>query len=154
MRLATDTGGTFTDLVVEADDGTLELFKAPTTPDNPVRGIKACLDLAAATRGTDRAGLLRESDMFTHATTRGINAILTGTTARTAFVTTESNRDILLYREGGRSDPFNCAREYPPPYVPRRLTFELPERIAADGDVIRTLGDEEILRLVERLRDE
>jgi N-methylhydantoinase A len=154
MRLATDTGGTFTDLVVEADDGALELFKAPTTPDNPVRGIKACLDLAAVTRGTDRAGLLRESDMFTHATTRGINAILTGTTARTAFVTTEGHRDILLYREGGRSDPFNFAREYPPPYVPRRLTFELPERIAADGDVIRTLGDEDILRLVQRLRDE
>ena len=154
MRLAVDTGGTFTDLVVESRDGTLQLFKSPTTPSHPVQGIKACLDLAASAMGTDRAALLGAAEMFTHATTRGINAILTGTTARTAFVTTAGHRDILLYREGGRSDPFDCSREYPPPYIPRRLTFELEERMGPEGQVIRPLRDQDVLTLIERLEAE
>jgi N-methylhydantoinase B len=47
MRIACDTGGTFTDLVVETHDG-LKLFKASTTPDDPVRGVLDALTLAAA----------------------------------------------------------------------------------------------------------
>ena len=39
MRFAVDTGGTFTDLVVESDDGGLRMYKAPTTPSDPVAGV-------------------------------------------------------------------------------------------------------------------
>jgi Hydantoinase/oxoprolinase N-terminal region len=46
MRLACDTGGTFTDLVVE-DGDRIQFFKASTTPDDPVRGVLDSINLAA-----------------------------------------------------------------------------------------------------------
>src|SRR4051794_23301802 len=130
VRLAVDTGGTFTDLVVEGDDGTLHLFKSATTPDDPVQGVLDVLATAAGALGDD---LLARGSVFLHATTRAINAVLTGTIARTAFLTTEGHPDVLLFREGGRTDPFNITRPYPEPYVPRALTFQVPERLGAAG---------------------
>lgn len=154
MRLAVDTGGTFTDLVAEDDTGALHLFKTPTTPLQPVEGILDCVDLAAKAFQATREELLYGCDMFIHATTRAINAILTGATARTAFVTTKGHRDILLFREGGRTRPFDHRREYPDPYIPRRLTFEVAERIAVDGEVIVALTNRAILNLIEELASE
>ena len=55
MRFAVDTGGTFTDLAVEDDDGTLQVYKSPTTPDDPVQGVLNVLDVAAEARGTTLA---------------------------------------------------------------------------------------------------
>ena len=139
MRFAVDVGGTFSDLVVE-DDGAFQAFKAPTTPRDPVSGVLAALDMAAAHRGQSRRALLGRGTIFVHATTRALNAILTGTTARTAFLTTEGHPDILLFREGGRSDLFDYTRPFPDPYVPRSLTFEVPERIWSDGRIIKADG--------------
>jgi N-methylhydantoinase A/oxoprolinase/acetone carboxylase beta subunit len=73
-----------------------------------------------------RQKLLARSETFIHGTTRAINAILTGTTARTAFLTTAGHPDILVLREGGRLDPFDFTVPFPEPYVPRALTFEVP----------------------------
>lgn len=106
MRLSVDVGGTFTDLVMEDEDG-FRLFKSPTTPDDPVLGVLDVLGRAAEDRGLERETLLGACEMFVHATTRATNAVLTGTTARTAFLTTEGHPDILLLREGGRVDPFD-----------------------------------------------
>ena len=74
-----------------------------------------------------------------HATTVATNAILTGATARTAFITTEGHPDVLLFRMGGREDPFRHDREFPPPYIPRALTFEVAERMDYRGEVVRPL---------------
>src|SRR4051795_4220873 len=94
IRMACDTGGTFTDLVVE-DGGEIRLFKASTTPDDPVRGVLDALGLAARHYEVDLKGFLQRGSMFVHGTTRAINAIITGRTARTAFITTRGHRDIL-----------------------------------------------------------
>src|SRR5581483_8330268 len=150
MRFAVDTGGTFTDLVVEDDDGVLHLFKSPTRPDDPVRGVLDVLDVAAGELGDD---LLARGAVFVHATTRAINAVLTGTTARTAFLTTGGHPDVLLFREGGRTDPFNFTRPYPQPYLPRSLTFEVPERIDAEGEVVEPLDEEAVVSICSRLRE-
>ena len=123
MRFAVDVGGTFSDLVVEDDAGRFHGFKAPTTPDDPAAGVLAAVGRAAESFGTDTAALLGRGSVFIHATTRALNAILTGTTARTAFLTTEGHPDILLFREGGRTDLFDYTRPFPDPYVPRSLTF-------------------------------
>ncbi|MBT6511453.1 MAG: hydantoinase/oxoprolinase family protein, partial [Rhodospirillaceae bacterium] len=87
MRLAVDTGGTFTDLVIEDGDA-LRLFKAPTTPANPADGVLDVLATAADALGLSRRGLLERADLLVHGTTTATNAIVTGRTARTAFLTT------------------------------------------------------------------
>jgi N-methylhydantoinase A len=144
-------GGTFTDLVLEDGRGHTELYKAPTVPSDPVGGILSCVDLAADAKGVSRAALIGDVEMFVHGTTRGLNAILTGTTAKTAFVTTAGHRDILLFREGGRTQPFNHRREYPDPYVPRRLTYEVEERVGASGRVITRLDEDGALHVIRKM---
>ena len=123
MRFACDTGGTFTDLIVEDDQGGLHMYKAATTPDDPVKGVLDALGHAAEDMDLPLADLLAQGDMLIHGTTHAINAIITGNTARTAFLTTAGHPDILVLREGGRIEPFNFVAPYPEPYVPRALTF-------------------------------
>jgi N-methylhydantoinase A len=154
MRFACDTGGTFTDLIVEDDDGALHLFKASTTPGDPICGVLDALTAAADGLGRSRANLLEHSDLFIHGTTRAINAIITQTTARTALITTAGHRDILVFREGGRIEPFNFTVPYPQPYVPRALTFEVTERIGSAGEIVTALDENQVRILAARLRDE
>ena len=92
------------------------------------------------------------TDMFIHSTTRAINAVVTGKTARTAFLTTRGHPDILLVREGGRTDAFNYRIPYPAPYVPRSLTFEVEERIGADGRIVRPLVAASVHDIADRLK--
>ncbi|KQU92799.1 5-oxoprolinase [Mesorhizobium sp. Root102] len=141
MRFAIDTGGTFTDLIVEDDEGECRMFKARTTPDDPITGLLNALTLAADAYGMTLGELLRRGEILVHGTTRAINAIITGRTARTALLVTRGHRDVLVLREGGRSDPFNFTDPYPQPYVPRSLTFEIPERVRADGSVMVPLDE-------------
>lgn len=143
FRFACDTGGTFTDLLVEAGD--LRMYKAATVPGDPAKGVLDALTLAAQDRGIALADLLRRGEILAHGTTHAINAIITRRTARTAMLLTEGHRDILVLREGGKSDPFDYGIPFPDPYIPRSLTFEVRERIAADGRITRDL-DEAALR--------
>lgn len=151
MRIASDVGGTFTDLVVEDDGGRITMYKAATVPSDPVQGVLDALELAAADRGLSLAGLLGTADMFIHGTTHAINAIITGNVARTALLVTEGHRDMLVFREGGRVEPFNHRVPFPKPYVPRALTFEVPERIIYSGEIHRALDEESVVRTLEAL---
>ncbi len=153
LRFAVDTGGTFTDLVIEDDTGALRMTKAPTTPDDPVRGVLDSLAAAADGLGIGLGELLGRGELFIHGTTHAINAIVTGRTARTAFLTTEGHPDILVFREGGRSEPFNFTVPYPEPYVPKALTFEVAERIMADGSIRRDLDEAALIETIGRLRE-
>ena len=119
MRFACDTGGTFTDLIVEDDLGDLHMYKAATTPTDPVQGVLDALTLAAADMDRSLHDLLAQGDMLIHGTTHAINAIITGATAKSAFLTTAGHPDVLVLREGGRIEPFNFEAPYPEPYIPR-----------------------------------
>jgi N-methylhydantoinase A len=147
-----DTGGTFTDLVLE-QDGTLRLFKSPSTPRDPVRGVLDVLGVAAVSLGVDLSELLGEVNLFVHGTTYATNAVLTHTTARTAFLTTAGHPDVLLFREGGRVRPFDFTRRYPEPYIPRSLTFEVPERLGSAGEVVRSLDEATTVDVMTRLAE-
>jgi N-methylhydantoinase A len=146
-RIAIDTGGTFTDLVL---DGT-SLYKSPTTPDDPVRGILAVLDVAAEDLGIGRRALLERTIQFVHGTTRATNAVINDQTARTAFMVTAGHPDILVWREGGRVGTFDFSVPFPEPYVPRRLTFEVEERIDAQGAVVLPLDEGGTVASIERM---
>ncbi|MDY6948629.1 MAG: hydantoinase/oxoprolinase N-terminal domain-containing protein, partial [Pseudomonadota bacterium] len=69
MRFAVDTGGTFTDLIVESGAKSRRMFKAPTTPADPIAGVLDALGLAAQAFGLPRQELLGRGTHFIHATT-------------------------------------------------------------------------------------
>ena len=135
MRVATDVGGTFTDLVGIGPDG-IVTAKADTTPPDFDRGVLATVD---------KAGISPASfNFFAHGTTVVINALLSRTGARTALITTRGFRDVLEIARGNRPDLFNFAFNKPSPFVPRRLRFEVDERIGPDGDVLLPLDGSSI----------
>ena len=151
MRFATDTGGTFTDLLIEDEAGRLHMFKAATVPSEPVKGVLDAFDVAARQFQLDRRTLLGRGKMFVHGTTHAINAIVTKKTAKTALLVTMGHPDVLLLREGGRLDPFNHAVPYPDPYIPRSLTFEVPERVLVSGEIRRPLDEAAVADIADRL---
>lgn len=151
--ISVDTGGTFTDMVVSDAQGVVGLFKASTTPHDLFEGISDALEIAAAHVDLSLEGLLEQTRAFVYSTTRSTNAILEGKVARTAFITTRGNRDILLYREGGKDDSQNLSVPFKTPYVPRRLCFELTERVLHDGSVAVGLDEAEVCATLERLRE-
>src|SRR5918995_6217970 len=93
-RLGVDIGGTFTDVVLLADDGAMRSRKVLSTPDDYARGvIEGAVGLLEAT-GIDPA----EVTGVVHATTVASNTVLEGRGARTALITTEGFRDVLDMR--------------------------------------------------------
>lgn len=153
LRFAVDTGGTFTDLVVEDPGSGLSVHKAPTTPDDPGDAMLDVLGIASTAREEERAAMLARGETLIYATTRAINAIVTGTAARTALLTTAGHEDMLVLREGGREGAFDFSVPYPEPYVPRELTFGIGERIGAAGEVVVPLDEEELKRVIVRLSE-
>ena len=152
MRLSVDTGGTFTDLLLEKNDATISVFKVSTTLANPSIGILKGVEKIADYLNLSIYDFLSNLKSFTHATTHAINAILTNKVAKTAFICTEGHRDTLLFREGGRIEIFNFTVEYPDPYIPRSLTFEIPERIHFDGSIRKKLQTSKLKNLINNLK--
>lgn len=97
-RISVDTGGTFTDIVVLDDAGTLHIGKSLTTPDRIFEGMKGALSVVAADLGISLGTLLAEAAILIYGTTRATNAVVTKRTARTAFLTTRGFRDTLTLK--------------------------------------------------------
>lgn len=135
FKITVDTGGTFTDVVVSAA-GREVIGKALTTPERIFDGMRGGLEATAEQLGLPVASLLRQTDLLIYGTTRATNAIVEHKTAKTAFLCTEGFPNILLFREGGRLGVHDFATEFPPPYIPRNRTFEVTERINADGEIV------------------
>ena len=146
MKVATDIGGTFTDLVAIDESGTLILEKAHTTPPNFDQGV---LDVLAKS-GVDPKSI----EAFFHGTTTIINALTERKGAKTALITTKGFRDILELARGNRPDLFNMVFKKPEPFVPRYLRREVTERISYKGEVLTPLCEEDICKAVEYLKKE
>ena len=154
LTFAADTGGTFTDLVVNSAGGAARLYKRPTTPADPVIGLFDTLGAAADDMNSSVTDLLKRSDLFVFGTTLATNAIVTSSTARTALLVTEGHPDVLLLREGGgRRTLFDYSQEYPQPYISRALTFEIRGRLSAEGEVLTALDERQALEVIARLRE-
>jgi N-methylhydantoinase A len=151
-RLSIDVGGTFTDLVADTGDGSFRLFKAPTSYPDPIDGVIAVIEIAAADQGQPLRDYLTDTEFLFHSTTRAINAVITGRTARTGLLVSKGHPDILLLREGGRTDPFDYSKPFPEPYIPRSLTFEVPGRIWADGREIAPLDEAALASVIAELK--
>jgi N-methylhydantoinase A len=152
-RIAVDTGGTFSDVVVTSDSSReLLVNKALTTSERVFTGISEALSVTATQLGLTLRNLLEQTAIFTYGTTFSTNAIITRDTAKTAFLTTAGHPDTLVLREGGKHNPFDFRSQYPEPYVPRRLTFEVPERINSEGEVLTALDEARVVEIAAELR--
>ncbi len=141
MRIAIDTGGTFTDCVYVAD-GELRVLKLPSTPANPSESM---LRAVAQITGSDAAEIR-------HGTTVGTNTLLERKGARVAFVTTEGFEDTIAIGRQARPKLYDLLFRKEAPLVPEELRFGVRERVASDGSVVEALEPTELDRLVEAIR--
>ncbi len=150
-KISVDTGGTFTDVVVQDDRGRVVIGKSPTTPERIFEGMQGALSDAAAALDISQGSLLADADLLIYGTTRSTNAIVQGLVAKTAFLTTEGFPDVLVTREGGKFGPHDFSYDFPKPYVARRHTFEIAERISSEGEVVVPLDEEQAREVARRL---
>ncbi|MGH9089310.1 MAG: hydantoinase/oxoprolinase family protein [Acidimicrobiales bacterium] len=145
MQIATDIGGTFTDLVgYDPATGTVVHAKSHTDPSDFTAGVARCLDKA----GVD----LSAAREFLHGSTVAINTAIERKGALTALFVTSGTRDVYRIGRSNRPESYNLFFERPEPYVPRHLTFEIDERMSARGEVLRPLDEESVVRAVDAAR--
>jgi N-methylhydantoinase A len=150
-RISVDTGGTFTDVVVSDQAGALTIGKALTTPDRAFAGLGAAIGDAAGQLGLALESLLAKTTLFIYGTTRATNAIVTRQGAKTAFLTTMGFPDVLVLKEGGKRNPHEFRFDFPEPYIPRRRTFEIAERMSSEGTVSTPFDEAQARRTLAQL---
>ncbi len=133
-QLGVDTGGTFTDLV--DDDG--RVIKVPSTPDDPVRALRAALAVHATQAGTPDPSL---PDVLGHGTTVATNALLERRVGRVALVTTSGFADVIEIARQVRPSLYDQSRVRPEPLVPRELRFEVGGRFDGQGRELEALDE-------------
>jgi N-methylhydantoinase A len=143
LRIAIDTGGTFTDCVARVD-GHLRVLKLRSTPADP--GAAVLQGVLALRAGYAEAVEVR------HGTTVGTNAMLERKGARVAFVTTAGFEDTIAI--GRQTRPLLYAWSTPPPFrlVEPGLCFGVPERVSAEGETLLAPSEAELASLAEAVR--
>lgn len=149
--VATDVGGTFTDLVCFSEDLSsgiqqLTMAKAHTTPPNFEQGVLNVMQKANVNAA--------DVDIMAHGTTVVINALTERKGAVTGLITTQGFRDVLEIGRGNRPDFFNLNYQKPEPYVPRFLRFQIEERISYQGDIDVKLNLALLPEILEKMKSE
>lgn len=147
-RIGIDVGGSFTDCVLLDDaTGEVSLAKVLSTPRAPSAGF---LDGVHALRD-DYGVALPEVGALVHGTTVGTNAVVERSGARTALVTTRGFRDVLEIGTQQRPRLYDLRQTRAQPLVPRRLCFEVNERIGPRGEVLQPLDADEVRAVLARV---
>ena len=150
-RVATDVGGTFTDLVCfrtdpETGQVSLRTAKSDTTPPNFEAGV---LDVLAKS-GVKPSAI----DFLAHGTTVVINALAERKGVVVGLITTEGFRDVLEIARGNRPDFFNLHYQKPPPFVPRFLRREVPGRMTYRGEELHPIDLSPLPGILDDFRSE
>jgi N-methylhydantoinase A len=141
VRIAIDTGGTFTDCVY-LKNGVPAVLKVPSTPDDPARSVlEAIRQIASQDRVEVR-----------HGTTIGTNALLERKGARVAFVTTAGFEDTIAIGRQARQHLYDWMATPAPCIVPKELRFGIKERVSAEGEILSSPSDGELVRLRRKIR--
>jgi N-methylhydantoinase A len=141
MRIAFDTGGTFTDCVF-LRGGRLEILKVPSTPRKPSEAIANALERIGESRA-DLGGL-----ELVCGTTVGTNALLQRKGGRVTLVTTAGFEDVLEIGRQARPQLYNLLFEKAEPLVPQSRRLGLRERLDSDGRILLAPSRAEISRIV------
>jgi N-methylhydantoinase A len=145
MKVGIDVGGTFTDLFAFSPDGRIVTSKVSSTPPEFATGVLAALE-AAAIEPVDIETLV-------HGSTIATNAVIERRLPTTAFLTTEGFRDLVQIGRYHRPRLYDPYGRKPPPLIPRRAIFEIPERIGARGEVVQPLDVNSLRQVAETLRN-
>jgi N-methylhydantoinase A len=140
IRIAIDSGGTFTDCVW-LDGAQLRILKVFSTPADPSQAIAEAVE-----KITPQGADLTVSIL--HGTTVGTNTLLQRKGARVAFVTTRGFEDSIEIGRQNRPRLYDFFFEKDPPLAARELRFGVNERVAADGTVVREAGRDDLESLV------
>ena len=138
LRVAVDTGGTFTDCVW-IERGKPRMIKVFSTPADPSQAIAEALAQIGAPAGV----------ILLHGTTVGTNTLLQRKGARVAFVTTAGFEDTLEIGRQNRPKLYDLTFERVPPLVERGMRFGIPERVEPSGNIAQKPSRED-LRILAR----
>ena len=154
MRIGIDVGGTFTDYLLTLDDGTSEIYKTLSTPDDPsIATMRGIAEMAEA-HGKTLVDFLKSVEVIVHGTTVTTNAVLTSSGAKTGMLTTEGVRDALEMRRGIREEQYNNFFKNVEPLVERYLRYPVKERLNYSGNVITAIDMTSVKKGVERFKKE
>ncbi len=142
LRIAIDTGGTFTDCVWRDETGHLRMLKVFSTPKDPSQAIAEAVKKIAP----------KTDFILLHGTTVGTNTLLERKGARTALVTTGGFEDAIEIGRQARPKLYDFFFDRIEPLVPKELRFGIDERVAADGEILTAPGREALNALVDRLK--
>ncbi len=149
VRIATDIGGTFTDVVLQVG-AQLNTTKVLTTPQAPEQAV-----ISGVQQVLGEASLeFSDIDVFLHGTTLATNAIIERKGARTALITTDGFRDVLEIADESRYDQYDVFITRPEPLVPRTLRYTVPERVDVEGNVLRELDESAVKAVAAELSKE
>src|SRR5438067_8005842 len=148
MRVGFDIGGTFTDFVLkDSERGWLLFHKIPTTPADFTRAALAGLNQLLANGNVNPGDI----ELILHATTVATNAILERRGSQAALLTTRGFRDVLIIGRQKRYNTYDLYLDKPAPLIPRRFIYEVDERVAHDGEVIRPLDVASVDRAISAI---
>ena len=148
-RIGVDIGGTFTDVaLVNEADGRIRLAKVLTTPQDFSRAVVEGVQAAITREGVAPSAV----SLVAHATTVVTNALLENKGGRTALIATRGFRDVLELRRSARADLYDLFQDPPSVLVPRRLRFEVAERIGAAGEVVEPLDESGLEAIAAEIR--
>jgi N-methylhydantoinase A len=147
LRIASDIGGTFTDLVAATDDA-VHLEKVLTTPRDLAQAV-----MSGTHRLLDRLGAgLDRVTTCVHGTTLAANTLIERKGEPCALLTTEGFRDVLEIGNADRYDQYDLQIEKPEPLVPRELRFPIRERVRPDGSVSLALDEDQVREVARGIR--
>jgi len=154
-RVGVDSGGTFTDICLfEEGQGQVEVWKVPSTPDDPSRGIAQGVEEAMRLVAPDAGGAPAAAvSYFGHGTTVATNALIQHRGVRTGLVTTDGFRDLLEIGRQKRPDLYDLFADKPPTLVSRDLRFEVAERVRHTGEVETALDEAAVRAAARKLRE-
>ncbi len=152
VRVAIDTGGTFTDAISVDETGVMVTAKVPTTPKNLIEGTINVMGALAKRWNLERGEFLRGVVNIVHGTTQGTNVIITRSGPKLGLIATEGHRDVLALPRVPKQDMWNWRYPQPQPLVPRYLRTEVRERVDAKGVVRVPLDEESVRKAVSYLK--
>ncbi|MBR0644225.1 hydantoinase/oxoprolinase family protein [Plastoroseomonas hellenica] len=152
-RVGVDSGGTFTDVCLfDEEAGRVDVWKVPSTPDDPSRGIAQGVEEGMRRVAPDAAEPGASVAYFGHGTTVATNALIQHRGVRTGLVTTDGFRDLLEIGRQKRPDLYDMQADKPPTLVPRDLRMEVPERVRHTGEIDTPLDEARMRAAAEALK--